>query len=259
MDCPTPQHYQQCSHNIKLSRGLVETMVSSFDKGSKKISDDDGNASLPATISASQSESLSSSSPGSSSPIIVADSITGIFNNIEEKYNIDDERIIGTGCYATVTECIERSSGQTYAVKSIRKSYAALKDTDIRREVDLLREMEHDNIVRLVDVYEDEEYLHLVTDRFTGGELYDRIIEKKKISGTAGCFPENEAAVILQQVLRALSYLHSHDICHRGEHITTNIFILCPCLNNYLTSFLNLHQISSLKISCLKQTRMIPP
>ena len=59
----------------------------------------------------------------------------------------------------------------------------------------LLKMTEYDHIVRLVDTYEDSEYLHLVTDLYTGGELFDKIIEKKKAS-EASYFAEDEASRI---------------------------------------------------------------
>jgi serine/threonine protein kinase len=79
----------------------------------------------------------------------------------------------------------------------------------------LLREMKHDSVVRLVDVFEDAEYVHLVTDLFTGGELFDRIVQKSNEENGAACFAEDEAARVLHQVLRAVSYMHRRGIVHR--------------------------------------------
>ena len=54
---------------------------------------------------------------------------------------------------------------------------------------------EYDHIVRLVDTYEDLDYLHLVTDLYTDGDLVEKFIEKKKAS-EASCFAEYEASRI---------------------------------------------------------------
>eukprot|EP00602_Paraphysomonas_sp_CaronLab_P005513 CAMPEP_0185023902 /NCGR_PEP_ID=MMETSP1103-20130426/6506_1 /TAXON_ID=36769 /ORGANISM="Paraphysomonas bandaiensis, Strain Caron Lab Isolate" /LENGTH=438 /DNA_ID=CAMNT_0027556691 /DNA_START=177 /DNA_END=1493 /DNA_ORIENTATION=+ len=74
--------------------------------------------------------------------------------------------------------------------------------------------MDHPNIIRLVDVFEDDKYLHLVTELCTGGELFDRIIEKTK--SAEGHYSEQDAATIIKSVLNAIEYCHHvHNICHR--------------------------------------------
>eukprot|EP00579_Thalassiosira_antarctica_P023209 CAMPEP_0201987002 /NCGR_PEP_ID=MMETSP0904-20121228/91569_1 /ASSEMBLY_ACC=CAM_ASM_000553 /TAXON_ID=420261 /ORGANISM="Thalassiosira antarctica, Strain CCMP982" /LENGTH=169 /DNA_ID=CAMNT_0048541089 /DNA_START=1302 /DNA_END=1807 /DNA_ORIENTATION=- len=142
-------------------------------------------------------------------------SITGKFSNIEYKYHIDP-RILGTGQQGSVRECIDRVTGQRYAVKSIRKSDPSVKPGGLAREIMLLQEMEDSNIIQLVDVFEDADYVHLVTDLCTGGELFDKICEKSSNSDNgAACFAEDEAARIMYQILTAVSYMHKRGIVHR--------------------------------------------
>lgn len=66
--------------------------------------------------------------------------------------------------------------------------------------------------MKMVDCYEDDEYIHIVAERYTGGELFDKIIDNTTMDG---CLPEAEAATIIKQLLQAVSYLHSNDIVHR--------------------------------------------
>ena len=47
-----------------------------------------------------------------------------------------------------------------------------------RREIEILRSMTHPCIIKLYDVYEDDRFIHLVTELCTGGELLDRILQK---------------------------------------------------------------------------------
>jgi calcium-dependent protein kinase len=108
---------------------------------------------------------------------------------------------------------MDRKTGQRLAVKSIRKSDQAVKPGCLQREIMLLEEMKHSNIIQLVDVFEDDEYLHLVTDLCKGGELFDKIVDKA--SSGNGCFSEHQAAQILHQILTAVSYLHKRNIVHR--------------------------------------------
>jgi calcium-dependent protein kinase len=139
-------------------------------------------------------------------------SITG--SETEDKYFIDP-RVLGTGHHGTVRECIDRATGQRYAVKSIRKSDPSVKPGGLVREMMLLQEMKHPNIIQLTDVFEDAEYVHIVTDLCKGGELFDKIVERSSSDNGVPCFTEDEAARILHQVLTAVSYMHKHGIVHR--------------------------------------------
>ena len=88
----------------------------------------------------------------------------------------------------------------------------------IAREIILLQGMKHDNIVRLVDVFEDTEHVHLVTNIniYAGGELYDKIVARSSAGNSAvPCFDETEAAQIIYQLLNAVSYIHKNGVVHR--------------------------------------------
>ncbi|KAL7542239.1 hypothetical protein ACHAWF_007123 [Thalassiosira exigua] len=133
--------------------------------------------------------------------------------NIEFKYHVDP-KVLGTGHHGSVRKCVDRSTLKRCAVKSIRK--ADLKRAVISREIALLREMKHQNIVELVDVFEDNEYVHLVTDLCEGGELFDRIVQMSSNDANgAPCFEEARAARILRQILTAVSHMHEHGVVHR--------------------------------------------
>mmetsp|Transcript_36748 Transcript_36748/g.27201 ORF Transcript_36748/g.27201 Transcript_36748/m.27201 type:complete len:212 (-) Transcript_36748:675-1310(-) len=75
-------------------------------------------------------------------------------------------------------------------------------------EIDILRNLDHPNIVKLYEVFEDKNYIYLVTELCTGGELFDEIIVKQH-------FSEVDAAKVIQQVLSAVSYCHKNKVVHR--------------------------------------------
>jgi len=142
-------------------------------------------------------------------------STTGRVHNIKHKYHIKP-RVLGTGYHGSVRECVDRSTGERYAVKSIPKSDSSVKLSDLARETILLQEMNHRSIVQLIDVYEDDDYLHIVTDLCKGGELFDKIVEKKSNADDgAPCFEEGEAARLVHQILTAILYMHKRGIVHR--------------------------------------------
>ena len=110
-------------------------------------------------------------------------------------------------------KCQDRATGECFAIKSIRKTKVSNYDS-LRREIEILREVEHPNIIKLKDVYEDRKYLHLVTELCSGGELFDRIVAKTKSS--EGHFSEHDAAEIVKSILEAIEYCHNvKHICHR--------------------------------------------
>merc|ERR1712194_96063 len=120
------------------------------------------------------------------------------------------------GHQGSVRKCVDRITGRQYAVKSIRKSDPVVKPGGLAREIMLLQEMKHDNIVHLVDVFEDADYVHLVTDLCVGGELFDRIFKKSSSSDNdVACFAEDEAAKTIHQILKAVSYMHRNGVVHR--------------------------------------------
>ena len=156
-------------------------------------------------------------SPCSSS---AASNITGEpYSDIEVEY-IVDPRIIGSGHHGSVRECVDAATGRIRcAVKSIRKDDPHVREDGLAREISLLRETRHRNIVRLVDAFEDEDYVHIVTELCTGGELFDRIVARSTAGRRGGndapCFAEDEAARVVHQILSAVSYMHERGIVHR--------------------------------------------
>ena len=141
-----------------------------------------------------------------SSPCITSDR----YSDICSAYDVSGI-ILGTGTYGTVRECTHCSTGKKYAVKTINKSIVSRHD-DIKREVELLRSIDHPNIIKMNDCFEDEVYVHIITERFTGGELFDLILDN---TTDYGCLSEEYAASVIKSLLESIQYLHSKDIVHR--------------------------------------------
>ena len=78
----------------------------------------------------------------------------------------------------------------------------------LQNEIDILKQVDHPNIVKLHDIYEDEKYFFLIMELLTGGELFDQILTKEK-------FNESEARDIVAPIFDALIYCHSMGIVHR--------------------------------------------
>lgn len=69
---------------------------------------------------------------------------------------------LGRGHYGVVRRCVSIETGQEYAIKTIRKARVSRVES-LLREVQILRKVSHPNIIELVDAYEDEMNLHLVS------------------------------------------------------------------------------------------------
>ena len=118
---------------------------------------------------------------------------------------------LGTGAYGSVRLGIHKASNQKRAIKTIEKksiSEDMRQKTKFFSEVDILRQTDHPNIVKLYEFYEDEEYYHLVLEYLTGGELFDYIVKSRHLS-------EAIAAQFMKQILSAVVYCHRNNIVHR--------------------------------------------
>ena len=76
------------------------------------------------------------------------------------------------------------------------------------KEIQVLKELEHPNIIKIHEYYIDNKYHYIITELLNGGELYDSIVKVQR-------FNERKAAHIMRQILSALNYLHSKGIVHR--------------------------------------------
>lgn len=137
--------------------------------------------------------------------------VTGRPSNINDDYNISP-KVLGTGCHGTVRGCVHRRTNQICAVKTVTK--AKVRNLiNLRQEIQILASLQHPSIIRIVDCYEDENYVHIVTEKCCGGELYDRI-EQHHLTDDE-CFDERSAARIIKSLLEAVAYLHSEGLVHR--------------------------------------------
>ena len=118
-----------------------------------------------------------------------------------------DKKELGHGHYGVVRVGKHRETGQRVAIKTIPKAKVSRPET-LRREIEILKQVDHPNIIKLYEVYEDSRNLHLVTELCTGGELFDRIIAR-------GHYTEADAAVLVTKLASAIKHCHDLGICHR--------------------------------------------
>uniref|UniRef100_A0A665ULM2 non-specific serine/threonine protein kinase n=1 Tax=Echeneis naucrates TaxID=173247 RepID=A0A665ULM2_ECHNA len=122
------------------------------------------------------------------------------------------DQINDLGQFAVVRRCRHRSTGVEYAAKFIKKrrsksSRRGVTREDIEREVNILKEIQHPNIITLHEVFENKAEVILILELVAGGELFDFLAEKESLS-------EEEATQFLKQILDGVYYLHVKQIAH---------------------------------------------
>ncbi|KAM8861539.1 death-associated protein kinase 2 isoform 2-T2 [Synchiropus picturatus] len=130
--------------------------------------------------------------------------------NVEDFYDVGEE--LGSGQFAIVKRCTEKSSGLEYAAKFIKKrqsraSRRGVRREEIVREVEVLQQLQHPNVVALHDVYENRTDVVLILELVSGGELFDFLAQKESLS-------EEEATQFIKQILDGVEYLHQKSIAH---------------------------------------------
>ena len=117
---------------------------------------------------------------------------------------------LGTGAFAKVKKAKHVQTGKTYAVKILDvKKYKTKEKTEwVRREIAVMKRLEHPNIVKLHQVLNVSEKLHLVLELVEGGDLLTVISKNKKLL-------EAEARAYFRQLISAVQYIHQMGICHR--------------------------------------------
>ncbi|CAN1305034.1 Calcium-dependent protein kinase 4 [Linum perenne] len=129
--------------------------------------------------------------------------------NIRDLYNLG--RKLGQGQFGTTYLCTEISSGNEYACKSISKRKLISREDvdDVRREIQIMHHLAgHKNIVTIKGAYEDPLYVHIVMELCSGGELFDRIIQR-------GHYSERKAAELTKIIVGVVEACHSLGVMHR--------------------------------------------
>jgi serine/threonine protein kinase len=107
---------------------------------------------------------------------------------------------------------------QKFALKSqLRQDRNRGKDatTDILREIDILKEIDHPQVVNLVNTYQDEDSIHILMDLIPGGELWDLIHQEDDKGNWKSGLPEGHAKFVTMVVADTLDFIHSKDMIFR--------------------------------------------
>mmetsp|Transcript_38118 Transcript_38118/g.89334 ORF Transcript_38118/g.89334 Transcript_38118/m.89334 type:complete len:683 (-) Transcript_38118:116-2164(-) len=125
---------------------------------------------------------------------------------ISDVYDVGNKQL-GKGSFGTVHKGKVKATKAIRAIKTISKERMKEKIALLKEEITIMKMVDHPNIIRLNEVFEDMVNMYIVMELCGGGSLQGRI-------GRNG-LKDTDAAVMMQQLLRAVGYIHSQGICHR--------------------------------------------
>lgn len=127
-----------------------------------------------------------------------------ICEDMESRFKV--VRVLGEGASCEVRECIQISTDLVVALKRMQKN--KMNTSLFEREVSVLRDLDHVNIIKFIDCYMDTNNFYISTALCSGGELFDRIVRATK-------FSEKIASLLIKQMLLSIQHCHSRSIAHR--------------------------------------------
>jgi len=119
------------------------------------------------------------------------------------------DKTLGKGQTGLVKLGVHCVAGKKVAIKIInREKLSESVLQKVEREIAIMKLIEHPHVLGLYDVYENKKYLYLVLEHVSGGELFDYLVKKGRLT-------PKEARRFFRQIISALDFCHSHSICHR--------------------------------------------
>ena len=136
------------------------------------------------------------------------------YSNIDYKSNYIGEYIInqtlGIGTFSKVKLGINKYTKEKVAIKLLEKNKITEKSDleRIFREMSIVKTLNHPNIVKTHEIFDNEKYYFMIMDYCPGGELFDYIVKKIRLN-------EEESSFFFYQIINAVEYIHSKGIVHR--------------------------------------------
>ena len=120
-------------------------------------------------------------------------------------------RLIGQGAFGKVNLGLNVLTGRVVAIKSFNKSNLNTNSENMKKilyETNLMKKLNHPNITKILEMFEDKEYILIIMEYINGGNLFSFLKKHRKIS-------EKTAKLLFKQIILGIKYMHDHNIVHR--------------------------------------------
>jgi calcium-dependent protein kinase len=129
------------------------------------------------------------------------------FEDFSKYYKLGE--LMGKGSFGKVYKVLHYPTNQLRAMKQVMKDKINPEDEkNLEKEIEVLAQLDHPNIIKIYEYFESQKNYQIIVELASGGELFDKINELRT-------FNERDAAMIMEQLLSAVCYLHSKNIVHR--------------------------------------------
>lgn len=127
--------------------------------------------------------------------------------SLEAGYYIH-KKSLGEGGFGKVRLATHLKTNQKVAVKMMNKAKLGQELERVRIEVEALKILQHDSIAKMLQVIETDTDIYLILEYCSGGELFDYLISKRRLT-------ESEVRIIMKDLFNVLTFIHSHGFAHR--------------------------------------------
>ena len=119
-------------------------------------------------------------------------------------------RLIGQGAFGKVNLGLNILTGRVVAIKSFNKLNLTNSDNmkKILYETNLMKKLNHPNVTKILELFEEKEYILIIMEYINGGNLFSFLKKRRKVS-------EKTAKFLFKQIILGIKYIHSHNIVHR--------------------------------------------
>ena len=120
-------------------------------------------------------------------------------------------RIIGQGAFGKVNIGLNILTGRIVAIKSFDKKKLSMNSENMKKiiyESNLMKKLNHPNITKILEMFEDEQYFLIIMEYINGGNLFSFVKKRRKLS-------EKTAKFLFRQIILGIQHIHSKKIVHR--------------------------------------------
>ena len=141
--------------------------------------------------------------------------------SIGQKYEVIEELEVGE--FFRLATAKNKKSDEVRAIKQLSKKKILNEDLEkFKKEINVLKTLDHPNIIKLYEIFETQKHLYLVYEKCNGGNLFEDLINRME---SGHMYSEKEVAIIIRQIMSALEYCSQKKIGHYNLTMENILFL----------------------------------